>query len=168
MSEDLINYAALIDDAMHVIVKKCLLLAARNRLPGKHHFFISFLTNYKGVQLSEKLRRKYPTEMTIVLQYQFDELQVTDKKFSVVLSFDGVKECVIVPFNALTAFADPSVKFGLQFRYVDENIIEDEDEFFTHEPVSSQDRDDNNPSDNNTAHDNVIKLDQFRKKRQDS
>jgi hypothetical protein len=125
MQDDFINYGELIDDAMHVIVKRALDIVCQQGLPGDHHFFISFLTHYPGVQMSRSLLDKYPEEMTIVLQYQFEDLQVTDEKFGITLSFDNVKERLVVPFAALTAFADPSVKFGLQFRHL---IDEDEDE----------------------------------------
>ncbi len=116
MDDDFINYGHLIDDAMHIIVKKALQKVIKEGLPGKHHFFISFATNYPGVKISENLKKKYPEEITIVLQHQFDSLEVTDEGFSVILSFNNVKEKVSVPFPSLVAFADPSVKFGLQFR----------------------------------------------------
>ncbi|MDA0782879.1 MAG: ClpXP protease specificity-enhancing factor SspB [Rickettsiales bacterium] len=125
MSDDFIDYGKLIDDAMHVIVRKALQRVSKEGLPGKHHFFISFLTNYPGVVISDNLKQKYPDEMTIVLQHQFEDLKVTDKRFDVVLSFDNVKENIGAPFDALLAFADPSVKFGLQFRQMDE-IYEDD------------------------------------------
>jgi hypothetical protein len=131
MSDDFIDYGKLIDDAMHVIVRYTLEKIAREGLPGKHHFFISFLTQFPGVLVSEKLRSRYANEMTIVLQYQFEDLKVTAEDFSVILSFDGEKECVVVPFAALTAFADPSVRFGLQFRHLDtdeEDADDDSDE----------------------------------------
>lgn len=171
MDEDLINYGKLIDDAMHIIVKKALeMVITQNGLPGGHHFFISFLTRYPGVQLSDKLRQKYPNEMTIVLQYQFEELQVTDEHFSVMLSFDNLKEQVIIPFAALTAFADPSVKFGLQFRYLDEEKSLTETQL---EPVTAAESAAPAPEKKSTGGkkaskpagtDNVITLDNFRKK----
>jgi uncharacterized protein len=172
MDEDLINYSTLIDDAMHTIVKKALEIAIKNGLPGEHHFFISFMTNYPGVQISPKLRKKYTTEMTIVLQYQFEDLYVNDNDFGVILSFDNERERVIVPFAALTAFADPSVKFGLQFRHIDdlppvEQPAAEIKEFIT--PDNSENTDkkaaaprSKKPTDNSTA--NVITLDTFRKK----
>lgn len=125
MSNDFIDYGKLIDDAMHIIVRNALQRVSKEGLPGKHHFFISFLTSYPGVVLSDTLRKKYPEEMTIVLQHQFESLKVTDKRFDVVLSFDNVKENIGAPFDALLAFADPSVKFGLQFRQVEEAYEED-------------------------------------------
>ena len=117
--KNIIDYSALVDDAMHLIVKRSLEIFAQNNFDGDHHFFISFVTKYPGVSISEK-HNKYPYEMTIVLQYQFEDLFINDKGFSVCLSFDNQREKIVVPFAALTAFADPSVKFGLQFRHADE------------------------------------------------
>ncbi len=127
MKKSLIDYSELVDDAMHLIVKKSLQLFAGSDSRGEHHFFISFITKYPGVVLSEKLRQKYPYEMTIVLQHQFEDLNIYDDYFTVVLSFDNLPERVVVPFTALTAFADPSVKFGLQFRHIDEWNEEESD-----------------------------------------
>jgi hypothetical protein len=120
MDDNFIDYGKLIDDAMHIIVRKALETVSDKGLPGKHHFFISFVTGYPGVVLSKELRDKYPEEMTIVLQHQFEDLKVTDERFDVVLSFDNVKEKIGIPFEALVAFADPSIKFGLQFRRMEE------------------------------------------------
>jgi hypothetical protein len=169
---DEINYAALIDSAMHSIVREALQIAAVEGLPGDHHFFISFMTQFPGVNLSTKLRQKYPEEMTIVLQYQFDSLEVFVDHFCVELSFDNVSEKVIVPFLALTAFADPSVKFGLQFRHVDMMSSSNDDDFFrsNHSAVVQTVHKDGSPSKKTAAAplpemtDNVISLDTFRKK----
>lgn len=128
MDDDFIDYGELIDDAMHIIVRRALQITGEKGLQGEHHFFISFITDFPGVEMSTKLREKYPDEMTIVLQYQFEELDIREDRFSVTLSFGGVRERLTVPFSALTAFADPSVKFGLQFRSIDDNDFEDEDE----------------------------------------
>ena len=124
MNMGLIDYSALVDDAMHLIVKKSLRIFAQANLHGDHHFFISFITKYPGVVISEKLHNKYPYEMTIVLQHQFEKLIVSDDHFSVLLSFDNQQEKIVIPFAALTAFADPSVKFGLQFRHIDDSQLD--------------------------------------------
>ena len=85
-------------------------------MPGEHHFYISFNTEFPGVRISPRLREKYPEEMTIVLQHQFWDLAVTEHGFEVGLSFSNVPEKLYVPFEAVTGFFDPSVKFGLQVR----------------------------------------------------
>ncbi len=127
MSSSFIDYGKLIDDAMHVIVKQALSYVTNGALPGKHHFFISFLTSHPGVHISKALKERYPEEMTIVLQHQFENLKITNENFSVVLSFDNVKEKIEIPFDALIAFADPSVKFGLQFSHIGDKADEEDD-----------------------------------------
>lgn len=115
--DDVIDYGLLIDEAMQAIVRKALLIVEQRGLPGEHHFYITFDTDYPGVMIPDTLQKRYPEEMTIVLQHQFWDLEVEEDRFSVVLSFDNVRNSLLVPFAALTAFADPSVKFGLQFRH---------------------------------------------------
>ncbi|MET0155059.1 MAG: ClpXP protease specificity-enhancing factor SspB [Rickettsiales bacterium] len=116
---DYLDYSAWIDDSMRLIVKRALEYARDKGLPGEHHFFISFATYHKDVSISPKLRARYPDEMTIVLQHQYANLTVDDAGFSVELSFDGVMEPIRVPFSSVVAFADPGVKFGLQFHQID-------------------------------------------------
>jgi hypothetical protein len=115
MSTDLVRYDLLVQEALKSVVRKVLVDAARDGLPGEHHFYISFQTEHPGVKLSQRLREKYPQDMTIVLQHQFDQLTVHDHGFEVGLSFSGFPERLRVPFDALTGFFDPSVQFGLKF-----------------------------------------------------
>ncbi len=53
--------------------------------------------------------------MTVVLQHQYWDLAVTEHSFEVGLSFGGIPERLLVPFEAVKGFFDPSVQFGLQF-----------------------------------------------------
>ena len=124
MSKDLIRYDLLVQDALKGVVRKVLGDAARDGLPGDHHFYVSFRTDFPGVRLSPRLREKYPEDMTIVLQHQFWDLKVNDDEFEVGLSFGGVPERLVVPFAAITAFADPSVQFALQFQDVSSDAAE--------------------------------------------
>lgn len=114
-SEDLIRYDVMVQEALLGVVRKVLQEAAKSGLPGEHHFYITFRSQAPGVRLSTRLREKYPEEMTIVLQHQFWELIVGDHNFEVGLSFGGVPERLLVPYDALTGFYDPSVQFGLKF-----------------------------------------------------
>jgi hypothetical protein len=114
MATDLIRYDLLYQDAMRGIVRKVMSDAAREGLPGEHHFFVSFRTHGPGVRLSARLRKQYPDTMTIVLQHQFWGLSVSDQAFDVGLSFQGEAETLHVPFDALVGFFDPSVDFGLK------------------------------------------------------
>jgi hypothetical protein len=115
MSKDLIRYDLMVQDALKGVLRKLLTDTARDGLPGEHHFYITFRTSSPGVRLSQRMRDKYPDEMTIVLQHQFWDLGVTEHSFEVGLSFGGVPERLLVPFDAITGFFDPSVQFGLKF-----------------------------------------------------
>jgi hypothetical protein len=115
MPQDLIRYDLLVQDALKGVVRKVLTDAAERGLPGDHHFYISFRTGEPGLRMSQRLREKYPEEMTIILQHQFWDLAVTEHAFEVGLSFSGIPERLLIPFDALTGFFDPSVQFGLKF-----------------------------------------------------
>jgi uncharacterized protein len=120
MTKDLLRYDLMVQDALKGVVRKVLADAAKEGLPGEHHFYVSFRTGAPGVRISQRLREKYPDEMTIVLQHQFWDLQVHDHTFEVGLSFSGIPERLLVPYDALSGFFDPSVEFGLKF----ENLAE--------------------------------------------
>jgi hypothetical protein len=118
MATDHIRYDILAQDALRGMVRTVLEDIARNGLPGDHHFFITFDTGGEGVKVSQRMRAQYPQDMTIVLQHQFWDLIVTEEQFEVGLSFGGIPERLVVPFAAITTFADPSVQFALQFQDV--------------------------------------------------
>ena len=120
MSKDLIRYDLLVQDALKGVVRKVLGSAAKDGLPGDHHFYVSFRTDFPGVRLSPRLREKYPEDMTIVLQHQFWDLSITEQHLEVGLSFSGVPERLFIPLDAVTGFFDPSVQFGLKFEIHDE------------------------------------------------
>jgi hypothetical protein len=115
MSTDLIRYDLLAQEALRGVVRRVLQDVVRTGVPGEHHFYISFNTEFPGVRISPRLREKYPEEMTVILQHQFWDLVVTDHGFEVGLSFSNVPEKLYVPFDSITGFFDPSVKFGLKF-----------------------------------------------------
>ena len=112
---DRFHYDALVDDALRSVVRRVLTQVAAKGLPGSHHFYISFRSTDPGVELPEYLRAKYPEEMTIVLQHQYWDLVIGEESFEVTVSFYKQQEHIKVPFAALSAFVDPSVRFGLQF-----------------------------------------------------
>ncbi len=112
---DRIDYPAILQDALRDAVRRVLEQAAEHGLPGEHHFYIGFRTGFPGVEVPRFLREQYPEEATIILQHQFWGLEVTPEAFSVLLSFGGSRQRLLVPFAALTAFADPSADFGLRF-----------------------------------------------------
>ncbi|WP_439573336.1 SspB family protein [Phreatobacter sp.] len=115
MPTDLIRYDILAQEALRGVVRRVLVDVVRDGLPGDHHFYITFDTRAPGVRLSNRMREKYPEDMTIVLQHQFWDLIVTEHTFEVGLAFGGIPERLLVPFDAVKGFFDPSVQFGLQF-----------------------------------------------------
>jgi len=115
MSVDHIRYDLLTQEALRSVLRRVLEDAANSGLPGDHHFYISFNTGAPGVRMSKRLRAQYPEEMTVVLQHQFRDLTVNEQAFEVGLSFSGVNEHLVVPFDSIKRFFDPSVQFGLQF-----------------------------------------------------
>lgn len=112
---DEINYTAMVEKALMEVVRDSLRHAASHGLPGAQHFYITFKTEFPGISIPAHLSERYKDEMTIVLQHQFWDVVVEQNYFSVDLSFNHKRETLTIPYAALTAFADPSMEFGLQF-----------------------------------------------------
>jgi hypothetical protein len=173
MPTDHIRYDILAQAALRGVVRTVLADAARKGLPGEHHFRITFNTNASGVRLSDRMRARYPQDMTIVLQHQFWDLAVTEQAFEVGLSFGGVPELVAVPFESITAFFDPSVQFGFQFETIDGTATTEAGPQLVEKSTATVDRlpvDEAKPealeappADGNTGAE-VVRLDRFRKK----
>lgn len=115
MAEDQIRYDILAQEALRGVMRKVLAEVARTGLPGNHHFFITFMTGAPGVRISSRLRERYPEQMTIVVQFQYWDLKVTDTGFEIGLSFSDIPEKLEIPFSAVRGFYDPSVNFELEF-----------------------------------------------------
>ena len=115
MADDLIRYDILVQDALRGVMRRVLHEVSQTGLPGEHHFFITFETGAPGVRISNRLRERYPEQMTIVLQFQFWDLKVSDAGFEVGLSFNDVGEKLVIPFAAVRGFYDPSINFELEF-----------------------------------------------------
>ncbi|MCC7016829.1 MAG: hypothetical protein IT564_06465 [Rhodospirillales bacterium] len=116
MTDDPLRYDLWIEDAFRSVVRRALEYTATRGLPGDHHFYITFRTGSPGVRMPGYLKAQHSLEMTVVLQFKFDDLAVDDDGFSVTLSFKGKRENLYIPFAAVSSFADPSVNFGLQFK----------------------------------------------------
>lgn len=163
MSKDLLRYDRMVEAAKRSVVRAALreVVNRGGELPGEHHFYITFRTDAAGVDLPDYLKAKYPQEMTIVLQYQFYDLQVTNESVSVTLSFGGVLRRLVIPLAAITTFADPSVNFVLQFQPDDmpDALPEEEPEAAAEEAETGADTPEP-PKPGGT----VVALDAFRKK----
>ncbi len=114
-----IDYPAILRRATLRLVHDVLEQVARDGLPGEHHLFVSFRTTAAGAQVPSTLAREYPETMTVVLQHQYWDLVVGEEAFEITLRFGGSYERLRVPFDAVTAFVDPSVPFGLDFTQFD-------------------------------------------------
>lgn len=154
----------MIDMAMRGVVRDVLKQISRTGLPGDHHFYISFSTTHPDVRISQQLKSRYPNEITIVLQHQFWDFKVEETYFNATLSFGGVPEKLSVPFAALTAFADPSVKFGLQFQQAETDDMSDTSLDLLQDltPGAALPKDATGEEDDGSAE--IISLDSFRKK----
>src|SRR5437899_9723051 len=69
---------------------------------------ITFRAHADGVKLSVGLKSKYPDDMTIILQHDFEQLNIRDDRFEVLLRLMGARERLSVPFTAIKAFWDKS------------------------------------------------------------
>lgn len=180
----ILSYEKMVEDALRGVLCKALEITQEQGLPGSHHFYITFDTTHPDVSISDSLRAQHPNEMTIVLQHQFWDLNVGEDGFEVTLSFSGVSQHLCVPFSAVTAFADPHAKFGLQFHveFEDDDMeddLEDEDEDLPPVDTAAVTRrlkmdpkrsggtaeaHKEDPADEEETGDNVVTLDTFRKK----
>ncbi len=122
-----IDYGNLMHRAMRGLIQEVLAGVAKTGLPGKHHFFITFDTLHPDVELADWLADRYPTEMTIVIQHWFDNLEVTDEGFAITLNFGNKPEPMYIPYDAIKTFVDPSVEFGLRFETQDDGKDDEDD-----------------------------------------
>lgn len=164
MAKDLMRYDLMAQDALRGVVRQALLKAgAPEGLPGPHHFYITFRTTAPGVDIDPTLLEKYPEEMTIVLEHQFWDLNITETGFEVTLKFSGVPKYLKMPYSAISRFHDPSVGFHLQFEH---DGAEDEAGFTDGDPKPKVGKVDAGASTAGESTDGaeVVSLDSFRKK----
>ena len=160
MTDDLLRYDKIVENALRSVVRTALDQIADHGLPGNHSLYITFRTDHAGVSIPDSLHREYPEEMTIVLEHQFWDLETTDEKFEITLSFNKVHERLSIPFDAVTAFADPSVQFGLKFEAIGE-LTEGAMAAMTEVQDTAEEPADEKPEDESEK---VVALDAFRKK----
>lgn len=161
MADDELRYDLMVEDALRGVARAALRQVQAQGLPGEHHFYVTFRTDHPGAQVPARLRARYPEEMTIVLQHRFWDLMVEEEFFTVTLTFGEIAERLTVPFAALTGFADPSVRFGLQFGGLAllQDGEEGEEEAEEDEPEAAEEAE---PAAGGAE--KVVTLDRFRKK----
>lgn len=175
MADDLIRYDILTQEALRGVIRKVLDEVIAAGLPGDHHFFITFDTTFPGVRLSKRMRERYPESMTIVIQHSYWDLKTTDTDFEVDLTFNDIRERLKIPFAAIQAFFDPSVKFGLQFdpdqqqaANIETEPEEDEVADIADSPTATKEKQASKPEKTEKegeAAGEVVSLDAFRKKK---
>ena len=161
---DEMDYAGLMQNALRGVIREALKRAATPEgLPGKHHFYVSFLTQARGVSMPKDVLAKYPHDITIVFNRdQFRDLEVREDDFDVVLSFGGQPRSLTVPFHAVTRFFDPEVKFVLEFEFVDDpEAAETETPFSDADKTVSHSQ---TPTEPAPLESKIVSLDQVRKK----
>ena len=166
MSTDLFRYDQMVENALKGVVRAALDQIAEHGLPDDHHLYLTFDTTHPEVKIPNSLKQKYPNEMTIVLQYQFWDLDVSDEGFAVSLSFNDVHQRMQIPFSAVTGFADPSVNFALQFQVLEDfaendTPVESETALITDSNGNEKEAVATIKSDHQSN--NVVTLDTFRK-----
>lgn len=164
MSDDdnILRYDKMVEQALRGVVKQAIEEVMKDGLPGDHHFYITFITDFPGVEIPDYLRDRYPGEMTIVLQYQFYDLSVDKDKMKVTLSFNNVPERLTIPVSAITIFADPSVNFALQFQPLGDDSGPDIDPDDEEEEGEGKGKKGDDKKGGKTGE--VVSLDKFRKK----
>ncbi|MHA1541241.1 MAG: ClpXP protease specificity-enhancing factor SspB [Alphaproteobacteria bacterium] len=145
------NYNSLIEKALLGVVKNILRNVQKNGLAENQHFYISFKTNHPQVQVPSFLKREHPETITIVLQYEFDSLKVSNENFGVNLRFNNSHHFLHVPFEAIVAFSDPSEKFELFFSSAQNKVFKEDENPEIELPYEKDDE-------------KIISLDDFRKK----
>ena len=149
-----IDYGTLTHRAMRGLIQTVLADVATNGLPGAHHFFITFDTTHPEVEIADWLKARYPAEITVVIQHWYEDLRVTNDGFEITLNFGNAPEPLIIPFDSVRTFVDPSVEFGLRF----ETHADDEDD---DDEIDDEDEVEESPARPHEAE--IVSLDKFRK-----
>jgi hypothetical protein len=163
MAKDFIGYQSLIDGALRGVVREALKRVERQGLIGGHHFCLTFKTHFPGLEIPDFLREQYPEEMTIILQHQFSGLKAKEHHFEVTLTFRKIPATLTIPYEALTAFADPGVQFVLPLRPAESGT---RNGLKPPAPAAEQNKDSEppKPAEKPAAPGEVVSLDSFRKK----
>ena len=184
--ESMIPYKDYINDALRHVIRDVLETTSKQGLPGEHHFYVTFATDHEDIQIPDHLLKQYPEKMTIIIQYQYSKLIVEDEGFNISLVFRSAPEPIYVPFDAILDFTDPVAQFHLQFDPFLEEL--EEGETVSIEPTApaqsnrrpttrdakktpirrgrkpKEKRDTAAKVPDSESNENIISLDQFRKK----
>jgi len=180
MADTYIDYDAKVQEALRQVVRSVLKDTEEEGLKGDHHFYVAFKTQAEGVDIPAHLVSRFPDEMTIVVQHKFWGLQIHQDYFEIGLSFNQKPEHLVIPFDAIVGFVDPSVQFALQFHedgdlmsgqddesldFEEQHSIADIDVSPANAEESPETGESSNADENNSTNgDNIVTLDAFRRK----
>lgn len=156
----LLPYESWLEEAQRQVAMRAFAYVEEHGLPGEHHFYLTFRTDYPGVHIPSRLSAQYPEEMTIVLQHQFWDLKVDeDEVLTVGLSFSGIPATLVIPAGAIVGFADPHVRFGLRMspRPFEDEMLDEAEEIEAEET-------DAEPAPSVSETPQVVSLDAFRRR----
>jgi len=98
------------------VAKKALLVVEKNQpSDGRFNLTIIFNTIDPGVKIPEWLLEQYPVIMNIILNEQYDNLNVQDDGFGVTVYIKGEPARIYIPFNAIFVFKDTIHNFSAGF-----------------------------------------------------
>ena len=109
-----INYNKILKKNIINVLKEILIIIEKDGLISGNHLYVTFNTEVKKLILPDWLKKKYPKEMTIVIQHEYWNLKVLKDSFEIFLSFNEKKTKLNIPFNSIISFADPYANFGLK------------------------------------------------------
>ena len=110
------QYRNILNESLRSLIKKILYQVSQRGLINEEHYYITFNTKYYGIKIPEIQKINYPHTMTIVLQNLFWNLEIHDTYFSVSMNFNSIENNIIIPFNAIIEFVDPSSNFILTLK----------------------------------------------------
>ncbi len=166
--QDLIGYDDIIETSMRSVIYETLKKIEKTGLPGKHYFMITFMTRFPGVSIPKSLLEKFSEEMTIAVQHQYKSLAVEQDNFKISLSFNGKYEKLLIPYNAITSFADPSMNFALKFSMTYSDLEDLENGDLTDPNQANKNLSAEKNASNVDLSAKVISIDAFRKNRNDN
>ena len=112
----MINYQKILNKNMINVLIEILQNIKKNGLKNGNHLYITFITDHPSVSIPDWLLKKYPEEMTIVIQYEYYNFSINKNNFKIGLSFNDIKVDLIIDYKSIISFVDPNSNFGLKLK----------------------------------------------------
>ena len=112
----MINYQKILNKNLKKTFIDILKYIEKNGIKDGNLLYITFITKHPLVSIPNWILKKYPDEMTIVIQYEYYDFIVNKNNFKIGLSFNNIKANLIIDYNSIISFADPFENFGLKLQ----------------------------------------------------